>query len=162
MDADQQNIIVAPPYIRGVTERVTKILKPYDVKVFSKISNKLRYKVCKLKDLRKPQDKKNDVYKIKCNDCDAVYIGETGRTAKQRMEVHQTAVEKREERSHIYKHYRDTQGHRFNFNDVQILATEKLMMPRRFLEGIYTKFNEKAINRSINVPAYYYGIIGTD
>ena len=34
-------------------------------------------------------------------------------------------------------------------------------MPRRFLEGIYTKFNEKAINIQINVSAYDYGIIGT-
>ena len=109
-----------------------------------------------------PQDKKNVVLKIKCIDCDVVHVGETVRTAKQRMEEHQSAVEKREERIHVYQQYRDTQGHRFNFSDVKILAIENLMMPRRLLEGIYTKFNEKAINRSINAPAYYYGIIGTD
>ena len=44
MDADQQNFIVAPQYIREVTVIETKFQKPYDIKVFIKISNKLKSK----------------------------------------------------------------------------------------------------------------------
>ena len=67
---------------QGVTERVTKLLKLHDIKVLSKITNNLRYKICMLKDVWKPQDKKNVVYEINCNDYNASYIGEIGRTAK--------------------------------------------------------------------------------
>ena len=51
------------------------------------------------------------------------------------------AVEKKDERSHIHKHYRETRGYRFNFEDVQELATEKLEHLRKFLERNYTKIN---------------------
>ena len=104
---------------------MAKLLKPHDIKVYSSITDKLRYKLCKLKDVRKPQDKKKNVYKIKCNTCNAVYVGETRRTANQRMGEHWRAVEKKDEMSHIYKHYRETRRHSFNFEDDQVLATKK-------------------------------------
>ena len=43
---------------------------------------------------------------------------------------------------------------------MQILATEKLKHPRKFLEGIYTKINKNTINRAATVPTYYQSIIG--
>ena len=68
-------IKIAPPYIKEVTERVSKILKLYNVTFFSKISNKFWSTICKLKDKRKPQEKKDVVYNIKCRYCSAVYVG---------------------------------------------------------------------------------------
>jgi len=159
-NAVEGNIIIAPPYIKGVTERVAKIMKPYNIKVFSKISNKLRSKICKLKDIKKTHDKKNVVYKIKCEECKAVYVGETGRTTKQRMAEHRAAVEKRDKRSHIYKHYMETRGHRFNFEDVEILATENSKYPRKLLEGMHTKLTKNTIYRAVHIPTFYYGIMG--
>jgi hypothetical protein len=35
--------------------------------------------MCKLKDKRQTEDQAGVVYKIDCNDCNAVYVGETGR-----------------------------------------------------------------------------------
>ena len=52
---------------------------------------------------------------------------------------HRKTMEKKVEKSHMYKHYRKTSGHRFNFEDVQVLATENLEVSREFSEGMYTK-----------------------
>ena len=82
----------------------------------------------------------------KNNGCNAVYVGETGRTTKQRKGEHRKAVDKKDERSHIFKHYRETGGHSFNFEDEQVLAAEKLEHPKNFLEEIYTKFDKNTFN----------------
>ena len=37
---------------------------------------------------------KSDVYKLNCNDCDAVYIGQTGRSFKKRHKEHETINKK--------------------------------------------------------------------
>ena len=54
----------------------------------------------------------------------------------------------------------ETRGHRFNFEDVEILATENLKYPRRLLEGMHTKMTKNTINRAANIPTSYYGIMG--
>ena len=35
---------------------------------------------------------KSDVYKLNCNDCDAVYIGQTGRSFKKRHKEHEASL----------------------------------------------------------------------
>ena len=49
---DGQNI-----YIKGVTERISKILKSHNVKIPSKTSNNLKNKLCNLKDRRTAENK---------------------------------------------------------------------------------------------------------
>ena len=55
----------------------------------------------------------------------------------------------------------ETRGHTFNFEDVQVLATEIMEHPRKVLEGIYTKINQNTIDRGVRVPTYYQSIVGT-
>ena len=45
--SSEKNIVITQPYIREVTRRVTKLFEPRGIKLFSRITNKLRYKVCK-------------------------------------------------------------------------------------------------------------------
>ena len=40
----------------------------------------------------------------KSNNCNAFYVGKTGRITKQMMIEHRKAVEKEDEKNHIYKH----------------------------------------------------------
>ena len=151
--SNNQKVIVTAPYLTGVTERVSKLLKPHNLNVYSKNSNSLRNRMCKLKDKRNPEDKKFVVYELECEEdhCNAKYIGESGRTAGIRMMEHKKAVENKEERSHIFQHYRESKGHRFNFSRCKILATENRVRPR--------KFSESSINRSVDIPSCYYNIL---
>ena len=66
-------------YIKNVWERVARILKQFNIHLSHRPSCKIRNKLCNFKDSREPPYQAGVVYKINCNDCDAVYIGETGR-----------------------------------------------------------------------------------
>ena len=55
-------MISAPPYAKSITKRFSKILRPYLVKLYSKIANKLKNSVYKLKD-KKQKAKENAVHK---------------------------------------------------------------------------------------------------
>ena len=76
--------------------------------MFSRTTNRPSSHISKLKDRRRPEDKKNVVYKTSCNICSFVYIGESGQSAKQQMVEHKTAVKIKEENSHIHRNNRGT------------------------------------------------------
>ena len=66
------------PYIRGTSETIARILQPYNIRVAHKPITTLRRLLTNVKDKDKPEDRQGAVYKIKCCDCQASYIGETG------------------------------------------------------------------------------------
>ena len=67
------------PYIRGTSETIARILRPYNMRVARKPTTTLRRLLTSVKDKDKPEDRQGAVYKIKCCDCQATYIGEAGR-----------------------------------------------------------------------------------
>ena len=105
-------------------------------------------KLTKLKDKRNPADENN--FNIK-------YIAESGRTAVIRMMENKKAVENREKSSQIFQHH-EMRGHRFNFRQCIILATENRVHPRKFIETAHIKFSESSINRFVDIPSFYYRI----
>ena len=64
------------PYIRGTSETIARILKPYNIRVAHKPITTLRRLLTNVKDKDKPEDRQGAVYKIKCCDCQASYIRE--------------------------------------------------------------------------------------
>ena len=69
------------PYIRGTSETIARILQPYNIRVAHKPITTLLRLLTNVKDKDKPEDRQGAVYKIKCCDCQASYIGETGTRA---------------------------------------------------------------------------------
>ena len=82
------------PYIRGTSETIARILQPYNIRVAHKPITTLRRLLTNVKDKDKPQDRQRAVYKIKCCDCQASYIGETGRNLSTRLTEHKRATRK--------------------------------------------------------------------
>ena len=76
------------PYIKNVSERVDRILKQFHIHLSHRLSCKIRLKLCNFKDNREPPNQAGVVYKMSCNDCNALYIGETDRLLKERTEEH--------------------------------------------------------------------------
>ena len=66
------------PYIRGTSETIARILQPHNIRVAHKPITTLRRLLTNVKDKDKPEDRQGAVYKIKCCDCQASYIAETG------------------------------------------------------------------------------------
>ena len=76
------------PFINGVTQPITRILKKHDIQVVNKPFKTLRQEFPSPK-FRPPIEKQcNLVYKIPCADCDWCYIGETGRCLETRKKEH--------------------------------------------------------------------------
>ena len=78
--------------------------------------------------------KSNVVYKINCNDCDAVYVGTTKRKLSSRIQEHKNALVRPTIQSNIADHSFHTK-HNINFNDPQISYIENKSSARYFLEN---------------------------
>ena len=65
--------------------QIARILQPYNIRVAHKPITTLRQLLTNVKDKDEPNDIQGAVYKIKCCDCQASYIGETGRNLNIRL-----------------------------------------------------------------------------
>ena len=83
---------VTIPYIKGTSETIAWILQPYNIRVAHKPITTLRQLLTNVKDKDEPNDRQGAVYKIKCCDCQATYIGETGRNLNTRLTEHKRAT----------------------------------------------------------------------
>ena len=80
-EKDDPRSHVTIPYIQGILKAVTRILLDINVQVHTKPFRTLRRILSHLKDCISDDDKSSVAYKINCHDCDASYVGETGRAA---------------------------------------------------------------------------------
>ena len=76
---------VSLPYIRGTSETIARILKPFNIRIAHKPTRTLRHLLTNVKDKDDHKDRQGTVYRIRCNDCNGKYIGETGRTLTTRL-----------------------------------------------------------------------------
>ena len=83
---------VTIPYIKGTSETISRILQPYNIRVAHKPITTLRQLLTNIKNKDEPNNGRGAVYKIKCSDCQASYIGETGRNLNTRLTEHKRAT----------------------------------------------------------------------
>ena len=150
----EQKSFVSIPYIPGSSERLKRIFKKYDVEVAHQPTRKLRSELCHLKDKKTSQEKSGVVYKIDCEDCNAKYVGETGRQVRDRMTEHQRDIRNKKPASKVYEHVRET-GHNFNFENISILDNCSNRKTRLHLESIHTFKQPNSINRSLIINPTY-------
>ena len=70
---------VSLPYIRGTSETIARILKPFNIRIAHKPARTLQHLLTNVKDKDDPKDRQGTVYKIRCNDCNGAYIGGNGK-----------------------------------------------------------------------------------
>ena len=88
----------------------------------------------KLKD-RIPTEKQSGVYKLSCGECEALYIGQTGRAFKTRFGEHRTAFNKNKPEDSAMAKYCINQRHNFNTVSGKLIhATSKSILLNRFEE----------------------------
>ena len=79
------------PYVRGLSEGVERAVKDLKIRTVFKTTLTLRRCLTKVKTPADAINTKGVVYRIAC-ECGRVYVGETGRTLKQRITEHKRAV----------------------------------------------------------------------
>ena len=90
------------PYVRGT---IARILRPYNIRVAHKPIFTLRRLLIHVKGKDKPKDRPGAVYKTHCSDCQATYIGETGRNLTTRLTEHKRATKKGDLNNNIAEHH---------------------------------------------------------
>ena len=98
----------------------------------------MQHLLTNVKDKDDPKDRQGTVNRIRCNDCNGTYIGETGRTLTTRLGEHQTATDKEDLPNNIAQHHRKT-GHDINWDSATCLTHSTDKDQRLTLESWFTK-----------------------
>ena len=93
-------------------------------------------------------------YKIKCYDCQASYIGETGRNLNTRLTEHKRATRNGDANNHIALHHQLT-NHNIDWDTAQCLTYSTNYFQRLTLESWYTNLEQTPLNRCQPLPASY-------
>ena len=155
-----KKIPVVIPYIKGFSEQIRRVLGKYGIPTYFKPTNTLRQLLVKPKD---PVDKENvvgPVYKIKCEECESTYVGETERSLKARFSEHRRPSSITSE---VAKHiHMDQPEHTAELDNTEILTTEPRWFERGVKEAIYIRALNPSLNRDggrYNLPAVWDNII---
>lgn len=109
-------------YLGAISDKVSKILFRNEIRVAYKTNNSLR-QICNGKD-KLENNKKAGIYKLICDECNAVYIGQTGRNFQTRYKEHMAAYTNNcPERSHFAKHLIESSHSLNNNHTYNILHT---------------------------------------
>ena len=137
---------ISLPYIANTSETLRRVFSKHNIKSTFYSRDTLRKYLSKPKDIFPAERLNNIVYKIPCNDCEAVYIGETKRSFKQRSSEHQRAVrngdtDKNEIADHCWK-----ENHQMNWKGKSVIDRERNIYARKIKETIHSIKDNKHIN----------------
>ena len=128
---DSQKILKVP--YNKHTDSVLKKISSDKVKVICSYPNKLFNNVVNVHQKEKC-DINLGVYKLPCNDCDLVYIGQTGRDLKSRVSEHKDSIRRAQKSSAVFNHF-STLSHDMNWNNAEILYKSKCEYKRKIIES---------------------------
>ena len=84
-----------------------------------------------------PKDRQGAVYKIKCCDCPATYVGETGRNLNTRLTEHRRATKNGDNKNNIAEHHLQT-DHRIDWDSAECISLSTDYYQRLTLESWFT------------------------
>ena len=108
------------PYIKGVSERIKRILSGANIQTAFKPMLTLANVFRKQMDRPAETQVKGIVYKFKCKSCDFTYVGESKRSWRSRWAEHAQPGTRRKIESSIKEHA-ETTGHDVQSDDALIL-----------------------------------------
>jgi len=155
---------VSLTYIKDLTESINTVFKKENINDI-RFGNKPNHKIKKIYhtntyDKIKKFEQTNIVYKINCNDCDKVYIGETKQNLSQRLKQHDYDIRTKKENTAIAEHCKN-ENHKIDLNNITIIDKEKNTTKRKLLEAFHISKNKRSINYktdSLELNKFYANI----
>jgi hypothetical protein len=129
------------------TDKIKWMLRKEGIKTYRKGGKKI-IEIVRKKGKRKNNNKewKGVVYKIKCKDCEMMYIGETKKKMEERLKQHKDDVRLKRNTNAIFKHIEDT-GHTVDWDTAEIIEQESRKVVRKWKEARKIKeIGSKAMN----------------
>ena len=90
----------------------------------------------KTKPVTKEHDKKGVIYRVPCQDCPKVYIGETGRKLSTRLTEHKRHCRLMQPEKSAIAEHAIVEDHRIDFDGSEALLTEDRFWPRKIKEAL--------------------------
>ena len=125
---------VAIPYTGKVSIAIGQAIKrTSDTKICYRLVNKISTMLSNNKQITKDQI---GVYKLNCNDCPMIYIGESGRDIHIRAKEHMNDIRLAKPTSSPFSHIQEFPSHHFSPNNIVLLEEERRRFPRKFKESL--------------------------
>jgi len=134
------------PYVKTVSEKFGNAIKKHNVRMAYSGLNKIRRFVHPHKDLLPNISRMNVVYRINCRDCDASYVGQTGRRLKTRLTEHCNHIKRNSVQNSVITDHR-LQNHGFKWDEVEVLDNEPVLGKRLMSEMIFIKRQINGLNK---------------
>jgi len=109
------------------------------------VNNKLNGLIKLHKDPLPKMSHANVIYKISCRDCDASYVGQTGRRLATRLKEHRSMINYSSD-SHTVVSSHKFLGHDFNWDDTIILNEEPFYRKRLVSEMLHISQQKNGLN----------------
>ena len=123
------------PFLGDCSRKLGRILRPFNFKPAYYSLNSLQKIFSRLKDPI-PQMEKSGVYELKCDECSAVYIGETGRKLNIRFHEHIDDFKKKRSNKSAFASHLLESGHSVDRVNIRLLHEENLFNRRNTLEAM--------------------------
>ena len=151
--SDTYQVYACLPYISGLTEPLTRLLRNHEIRVVNKPFKTLQQQFPSPK-YRQPSDFQCDVvYKIPCKDCSWNYIEETGRCFQTRKKEHQRNLKNYSKGSNVANHAW-LNNHSIDFDNACAIDKGNYRV-RKALESWHTAKTVDADNNSKPLPKQY-------
>ena len=146
---NRENRTLCVPYVRGLSEKIANVcrsIKGVNMRAVFKPCRTIRQMLVRVKN-RIPEDRRKGViYEIPCQDCEKVYIGETGRTLKKRVSEHKQAVRKFNMNNGVATHVHN-EDHRIDWEGAKVIGQQEFYWKRRVTEAIMIyQHNQQTMN----------------
>ena len=140
-------------YIGYPTKKIQKCFEKYKIKIGIK-NKKSVFDIIKNAETEDiPIINRSGVYKLKCEECNKIYLGETGRTLKIRMNEHAKGKDVKTTNSLYARHFNET-GHTFPnlIENVEIIKLEDNPNKRKLIEEVeILKVKKEDKNKLLNI-----------
>jgi len=142
---DNTNYTMIIPYVSNVSDDLKRIVRNF-VDVGFSIPKKLDNIIKRGKDRLDNQQETEVVYKINCNNCDKVYIGQTKRHLGTRIKEHRNNIKNKSGNFSVVTDHRLSLSHDFDWDNPNILHKEKNRKKREIAEMFFIKKFDNTIN----------------
>ena len=139
---------ISIPYVEGLSEKISRILGNYNINTAFKNHKSLKMIFKSTKDRLKKKQLSNIVYSIPCkdNNCKAVYIGQTKRFLKNRINEHKNNIRECPTKQNALTKHTIEKDHFFDFDGTKILSMECNYKKRLLLEMCHIAGTKEAVN----------------
>jgi hypothetical protein len=117
-----------------ITEKIKHLLRKEGVKTYRRGGNRILDIVRKKTKRKINEGTRGVVYKVRCTQCDQVYIGETKKTLGERLRQHQDDVRLMRENNAIFRHVFE-HSHNIDWEGATIIEQEERLIIRKWKEA---------------------------